>query len=53
MSPKRFRDFLSAADSVLAVLAPTQEDVERAGAVLADFQVQHLRYYRPLAVTDL
>jgi hypothetical protein len=39
--------------SVLAVLAPTPEAVERAGAVLADFKVQHLRYYGPLAVTDL
>jgi hypothetical protein len=39
--------------SVVAVLAPTQEDVERACGVLRDFQVQHLRYYGALAVTDL
>ena len=39
--------------NVLAVLAPTPEAVERARAVLADFKVQHLRYYGPLAVTDL
>jgi hypothetical protein len=39
--------------NVLAVLAPTPEAVERARAVLADYNVQHLRYYGPLAVTDL
>jgi citrate lyase beta subunit len=39
--------------NVLAVLTPTPEAVERARAVLADFNVQHLRYYGPLAVTDL
>jgi hypothetical protein len=39
--------------NVLAVLAPIPEDVERARAVLADFNVQHLRYYGPVAVTDL
>jgi hypothetical protein len=39
--------------NVLAVLAPTPEAVERARAVLAEFDVQHLRYYGPLAVTDL
>jgi hypothetical protein len=39
--------------NVLAVLTPTPKDVERARAVLADFNVQHLRYYGPLAVTDL
>ena len=31
--------------NVLAVLAPTPEAVERARAVLADFKMQHLRYY--------
>jgi hypothetical protein len=44
---------VSQGHSVLAVLAPTPEAVERARAVLADFKVQHLRYYGPLAVTDL
>jgi hypothetical protein len=39
--------------NVLAVLTPTDEAVERARAVLADFDVRHLRYYGPLAVTDL
>jgi hypothetical protein len=39
--------------NVLAVLAPTPGDVERARAVLADFTVQHLRYYGTLTVTDL
>ena len=31
----------------------SEEGVERARAVLAEFNVQHLRYYGPLAVTDL
>jgi hypothetical protein len=39
--------------NVLAVLTPTDEAVERARAALADFDVRHLRYYGPLAVTDL
>jgi hypothetical protein len=38
--------------NVLAVLTPTPEAVERARAVLADFDVQHLRYYGSLALTD-
>ena len=44
---------VSQGHSILAVLAPTPDSVERARAVLADFDVQHLRYYGPLAVTDL
>jgi hypothetical protein len=39
--------------NVVAVLAPTPEDVERARSVLSNFNVQHLRYYGALAVTDL
>jgi hypothetical protein len=39
--------------NVLAVLAPTPEDIERTCAALAAFKVQHLRYYGSLAVTDL
>jgi hypothetical protein len=44
---------VSQGHNVLAVLAPTPEAVERDRAVLADFNVRHLRYYGPLAVTDL
>jgi hypothetical protein len=44
---------VNAGHNVLAVLTPTDEAVERACAVLADFDVRHLRYYGPLAVTDL
>jgi hypothetical protein len=50
------QDYESAVEqgqNVLAVLAPTPEEVERGCAVLAGFKVQHLRYYGPLAVTDL
>jgi hypothetical protein len=38
--------------NVLAVLAPTPEEVERARAVLAGFKIQHLRHYGALAMTD-
>jgi hypothetical protein len=44
---------VSQGHNVLAVLATAPEAVERARAVLADFKIQHLRYYGPLAVTDL
>jgi hypothetical protein len=48
-----YQTAVSQGHNVLAVLTPTPEDVERARAVLADFNVQHLRYYGPVAVTDL
>jgi hypothetical protein len=48
-----YQTAVSQGHSVLAVLAPTPEAVERASAVLADFKVQHLRYYGPLAMTDI
>jgi hypothetical protein len=48
-----YQTAVSQGHNVLAVLAPTPEALERARAVLAEFKVQHLRYYGPLAVTDL
>jgi hypothetical protein len=49
------QDYVTAVNqglNILAVLTPTREAVERARAVLADFNVQHLRYYGALALTD-
>jgi hypothetical protein len=48
-----YQTAVSQGHNILAVLAPTPEAVERACGVLADFNVEHLRYYGPLAVTDL
>jgi hypothetical protein len=48
-----YQGAVSQGHNVLAVLALTPEAVERARAVLAAFNVRHLRYYGPLAVRDL
>jgi hypothetical protein len=53
VADRDYQAAVSQGHSVLAVLAPTPEALERARAVLADFNIQHLRYYGPLAVTDL
>jgi hypothetical protein len=47
-----YRTAINQGHNVLAVLTPRPEAVERARAVLANFDVQHLRYYGSLALTD-
>jgi hypothetical protein len=53
VADQEYQAAIKQGSNVLAVLAPTPEDVDRARAVLAKFKVQHLRHYGALAVTDL
>jgi hypothetical protein len=53
VADQEYQAAVNQGQNVLAVLCPTPNTVERATAVLADFKVQHLRYYGALAVTDL
>jgi hypothetical protein len=53
VADQEYETAVSQGKNVVAVLAPTPEAIERASAVLAQYKVQHLRYYGPLAVTDL
>lgn len=53
IADEEYQTAVNEGHNVLAVFAPTPESVERARAALAEFNVRHLRYYGPLAVTDL
>lgn len=44
---------VSKGHSLVTVLAPTPDAVERARAILARFGAQHMRYYGPHTLTDL